>query len=275
MEKYTDQIIQEIENHLPKTDKDWELLGFINENKEIYTFGHDSKIIGRLFEVICEPVLQKVADKLNLNLKLSTAQTVYPDFYLENSNGRRFAIDVKSTYRKSRNSFTQGSFTSYLRDNTKNIDGNYSLYDKHYMIMFIYDRETEPSDGVYTTEDLSNIIPAYKNVEVAVMEKYRVGGEKPGSGNTDNIGTFKTKNFDAFSYGAGPFAFLGNEVYENYWRNYPRNTLPKTEKKQLYTNLPGYFNWLERNGKTEEAVSHRNTYANYLKFNESMNWDII
>lgn len=275
MNKYTDEIIEGIIQELPKTDKDWELLGFINERKDIYTFGHDSKIIGRLFEVIVEPVLQKVADNLGLKLLFSTSQTVYPDFYFENDQGRRFAIDIKSTYRRTRNSFTQGSFTSYLRDNTKNIDGNYSLYDKHYMIMFIYDREVKPSDGVFTLDDLPEITAAYKNVDVAVMEKYRVGGDKPGSGNTDNIGTFKAKQFEAFSYGAGPFAFLGNDCYVDYWRNYPRNTLPKKEKELLYNNLNEYFNWLENNGKKELATEYRKNYKEYLEFNKLKKWDII
>lgn len=275
MNKYTDEIIEGIIQELPKTDKDWELLGFINERKDIYTFGHDSKIIGRLFEIIVEPVLQKVADNLGLKLVFSTSQTVYPDFYFENDQGRRFAVDIKSTYRRTRNSFTQGSFTSYLRDNTKNIDGNYSLYDKHYMIMFIYDREGKPSDGVFTLDDLPEITAAYKNVDVAVMEKYRVGGDKPGSGNTDNIGTFKAKQFEAFSYGAGPFAFLGNDCYVDYWRNYPRNTLPKKERELLYNNLNEYFSWLENNGKKELATEYRKKYKEYLEFNKSKKWDII
>lgn len=275
MKKYTDEIIQEIEKELPKTDKEWELLGFVNEAQSVYTFGHDSKIIGRLFEVISEPVLQRVADKLNLSLKFSLSQTVYPDFYFENERGRRIAIDIKSTYRRNRNSFTQGSFTSYLRDNTKNIDGNYSLYDKHYIIMFLYDREEHPSAGVYTTGDLSKIVAAYKNVEVAVMEKYRVGGDKPGSGNTDNIGTFRSKDFEAFSYGAGPFSFLGKDVYENYWRNYPRNTLSREDKSKLYLNLPNYFIWLENNGEIEKAKEYRLRYIEYLNFNKSKGWDII
>lgn len=274
MKKYTDNIIQEIKKELPKTDKDWELLGFINEKKDVYTFGHDSKIIGRLFEVIVEPVLHRVAQNLNLDLKFSTSQTVYPDFYFEDVNGRRFAVDIKSTYRRARNSFTQGSFTSYLRDNTKNIDGNYSLYDKHYMIMFLYDRENNPSDGVFTTTDLPSIVAAYKNVEIAVMEKHRVGGDRPGSGNTDNIGTFRSKNFEAFSYGSGPFSFLGNDCYVDYWRNYPRNTLPKIEKDQLYTDLPGYFNWLEKKGKKQEAKDYRKKFQDYRDFNKSKGWDI-
>lgn len=275
MTKYTDKILEAINKVLPKDQKETELLGFINESKEVFTFGHDSKIVGRLFEVLAEPYLQKVAKELGYTLHESTNQTAYPDFYFEDENKRRYAVDIKSTYRRSRISFTQGSFTSYLRDNTKNIDGNYTMYDKHYIIMFLYDREANPSHGSYQIDSLSKIVPAYKNVEVAVSEKYRVGGDQPGSGNTDNIGTIRAKTFEPFKYGWGPFAFLGNDVYEDYWRNYPRNRLSAKEKEKLYRTLPGYFDWLENKGEKERSDDYRKKYQEYLDFVASKGWDIL
>lgn len=277
MEKHEDYIIDTIKSYLPTTEKETELLGFINEKKEIYTFGHDSKIIGRLFEILVEPYLIEVAKKLEFTLHESTSQTVYPDFYFKDKEDNRYAIDIKSTYRKSRLVFTQGSFTSYLQDGTKNIDGHYDMYKKHYVIMFLYDREINPTHGKCNLSNLDKIIPAYKNVEIAVAEKYRVGGERPGSGNTDNIGTFKSKTFEpyGYNYGSGPFAFLGNEAYEHYWKNYPRNKLSKKEKENLYTTLPEYFLWLEKNGHTELSKKYKSKYNEYNKFITNKGWDII
>ncbi|MGV3322537.1 Uncharacterised protein [Streptococcus acidominimus] len=45
MEQYSDIIIDTITNFLPKNEKEWKLVGFVNKEKEIYTFGSDSKII--------------------------------------------------------------------------------------------------------------------------------------------------------------------------------------------------------------------------------------
>ena len=45
MTPYTDKIIDTITKYLPKNENEWELVGFINKKKEIYTFGNDSKMI--------------------------------------------------------------------------------------------------------------------------------------------------------------------------------------------------------------------------------------
>ena len=68
MTPYTDKIIDTIAKYLPKNENEWELVGFINKKKEIYTFGSDSKIIGRLFEVIAFEALQRSANELGYTL---------------------------------------------------------------------------------------------------------------------------------------------------------------------------------------------------------------
>lgn len=96
-----DTFIKTILEKLPQIDdKDaWDLLGFVNKNKEVFPFGNDSKIIGRLFEVIVYPYLQAVAEELDYKLFESEKQTVYPDFYFLKPNGKRIALDIKTTYR--------------------------------------------------------------------------------------------------------------------------------------------------------------------------------
>lgn len=282
MNAYTDDVIDTVRAVLPKEQKYWELVGLVNKDKDIFTFGNDSKIVGRLFEIIAAPYLKEASKRLGYTLHESLTQTVYPDFYLEKENGRRIAIDVKSTYRQfyinkevKKFNFTQGSFTSYLRNNTKNIEGTYDLYDKHYVLGFLYSRNPNASNGVYGFEDLEGLVAPYNDVEIFFMEKHRVGGDKKGSGNTDNISTIHSDSIKPFNYGAGPFSFLGNDVFEHYWKNHPRYTDSKETKQSLFNNLPTYFNWLEKQPEYVDNVAHlRERYEEYKSFIAKMNWNI-
>lgn len=268
MQAYTDKIIEKINKYLPKNDEEWQFLGFINKKEAIYAFGNDSKIIGRLFEVIVVDALMKAAKDLNYILHESEKQTVYPDFYFEKSDRKRIAIDVKTTYRKNENSkygFTGGSFTSFMRNGTKNISGTYSDYEKHYILGIVYTRETKPFRGKTELENLKTITPAYKHVECFVQEKYRICGDKKGSGNTDNIGTIKYNTIAPFVYGAGPFAFLGKEVFLDYWTHHPKYKDSLQTQAELFNSLPSYFSWVEKRDPQRAAILSKK-YSEYLKF---------
>lgn len=242
----SDIVITTLLSHLPKTQSELSLLGFANTQSHIYPFGSDSKIIGRLFEVISRQAVIKTADDLGYIWEESQSQTVYPDFKLKKPNGRYIAIDIKSTYRKytkrgivSPFGFTLGSFASFLRDNTKNISAPYDQFDAHYIIGFLYTREEDPSIEKSTFADINTIKPAYKDVEFFVQEKYKISGDKPGSGDTENIGTIKSRNIDDFINGNSPFSILGNAAFEDYWRHYPKYRSTTSN----YRNLSEYFQW--------------------------------
>lgn len=280
MEKHTDIIIETINKYLPKKEDEWELVGFINKDKEIYAFGNDSKIIGRLFEVIATDSLLKASKELGYELKETVQQTVYPDFYFVKPNGRRIAIDVKTTYRKfNRNGevkkfgFTGGSFTSFMRNGTKNIDGHYDDYDGHYIIGVLYSREENPTIGKVTLNELDSITPAYKHPEVFIQEKYRICGDKKGSGNTDNIGTIKSNTIEPFVHGAGPFNFMGEEAFHDYWTNHPRYRDSEEVKNSLYNDIDGYIKWLrESQNKVPLANEYEEKYNEYKKFLDKKDW---
>ncbi|HEL1266430.1 TPA: restriction endonuclease [Streptococcus equi subsp. zooepidemicus] len=259
-------MITTITKYLPQDEKEWELVGFINKESEIYTFGNDSKIIGRLFEVIAYDALKKSAIELGCELRESEQQTVYPDFYFEKPNGRKIAIDIKTTYRRSEKAkfnFTGGSFTSFMRNGTKNIVGHYSDYDAHYILGVVYTREPNPTVGKVNFDNLGSIIPAYKDIEVFVQEKFRICGDKKGSGNTDNIGTISAKTIEPFIYGAGPFSVLGEEVFHDYWVNHPRYTDTEEKKQTLFNNIDSYIEWV-RTSDQQRADKLRKKYDEYL-----------
>lgn len=246
-----------------------EIVGFISKKGEIYTVGSDSKIIGRLFEVLTEPLLQNVAKELNMTLHSSPKQTIYPDFWLSNDNSvdsNRIAIDIKTTYRKGKNTklgFTLGSYTSFLRNNTKNIAGNYDMYDYHLIIGYIYDRNKKYNTKVFSYSNINNIDPPVLNIEFFVAEKYKIAGEKPGSGNTANIGTISSSNINDFINEKGPFSLLGNSIFEDYWRNYP-TPKEKANNNIKYSDIEGYINWKKQNDKSK-AKELEQSYKKYKK----------
>ena len=220
--------------------------GILDSEGKIHTLGTDSKIIGRIFEMFAQPVLEEIAAKHGLVLKTPESQTVYPDFVLMESeqSKEKIAIDIKTTYvdtDQSRIVFTLGSFGSYMRNNTKNIEYEYTDYAKHYVIGFVYKRNDAAQERrVYDYADRTGIAFPYYDVKYFIQEKYRIAGDKPGSGNTENLGSFPTKSFEALKEGRGPFSELGPDVFDLYWKYYPKYRAPVKE----YTSLSGFLEWV-------------------------------
>ena len=220
----------------------FEARGLVLNNNSIVTLGSDSKLIGRIFELITHGLLVQICNENHWVLEETESQTVYPDFTIHGNNSR-IAIDVKSTYRRYNNNnellrfgFTLGSFASFLRDNTKNIQYPYDTYTNHFVIGFVYDRVTLANAGQIKTLTDEIQVP-YNNVEFFIQEKHKISGDKPGSGNTENIGSFLSNDIRDFINGNGPFASLGITVFEDYWKNYPKYRA----SSRLYTNLNEYF----------------------------------
>lgn len=264
IESYNDRIIETIYKYLPDDKKVWSIVGFINKQGDIYQFGSDSKIVGRVFEVLVFEALHKTAEELGFVLRESTKQTVYPDFYFIRKDGKRIAIDIKTTYRRGDGKFgyTGGSFTSFLRNNTKNIEGKYSDYIKHYILGILYTREEKYTKGIINFIDIDKAVPAYRDIDVFVQEKFRICGDKKGSGNTDNIGTIKANTLEPFIYGAGPFTILGEEIYHEYWKHHPKYKDSQEIKDALYDDLEGYISWVAKTDK-EKASILREQYEKY------------
>lgn len=249
-----DALVTSVKNELREklrgiTNPDAQLIGFANKSGEIFPFGTDSKIVGRLFEVLSKAAIQSVADRLNLTLYESEQQNSYPDFWLadsKNPDTDRIAIDIKSTYRKfnkknevSKFNFTLGSYASFLRNGTKNINGNYAMYSGHLIMGFLYTRALNPTETTTNFTDIDGFIPPFYDVEAFVSEKHAIASDKPGSGNTENIATIKSNNIANFENEIGPFASMGEEAFVEYWVNHPRYR----EENKNYSDLAGYLNW--------------------------------
>lgn len=245
-------LISEFNKAVAKHNVDWVAKGFAFRDETIYPIGYDTKLLGRIFEMLTEPLLKEIADNCGFTLTTPDKQNFYPDFVLTplNDEENRIAVDVKSTYRKhlkrgavASYKFTLGSYASFLRDGKKNNLFPYDQFCKHYVIGFVYDRneEIKSARSCYPLDQLNKIPEPYSNVEFFIQEKYRISDFTTGSGNTENIGTISSNSIDTFAQGSGPFSKMGNDAFELYWRNYPKYK----EKNKSYTNFQEFRRWIE------------------------------
>lgn len=225
--------------------------GIIDPRNKIHTLGTDSKIIGRIFEMFAQPVLFDIAKEHGLCLETPESQTVYPDFILmkDKASKEKIAIDIKTTYvdrDQSTIKFTLGSYGSYMRNNTKNIQYQYTDYVKHFVIGFVYKRNGAAQESlVFDYHDREEIEFPYFDVRYFIQEKYKIAGDKPGSGNTENIGSFATRSFDDLRDGKGPFSELGADAFDLYWKYYPKYR----SSEKTYTSLNEFLEWFPKQEK--------------------------
>lgn len=262
-----DLLIEKFYEKMKKVDLD--VYGILDRNDNVLSLGTDSKVLGRIFEIKVQPILKEIAEENDFVLETPEIQTEYPDFIMidKSDSKKKIAIDVKSAYQKSNNSqikFTLGTFKSYMQDNTSSIAYDYTDFVKHYVIGFIYKRTdgcNAQESEIVSFKDRKKVLCPYTDVKFFVQEKYKIAGEKRGSGDTDNIGSFATKKYDDLRLGKGPFAELGIDIYELYWRYHSKNT--DTEKN--YKTLLEFANWFV--GKKEEDVPllHKYDYSSVLE----------
>lgn len=262
-------LISEFYERVEREQIDWVAKGFVFNDGRVYTISHDTKLLGRIFEILTEPILQAIADDYGYDLETPEQQNFYPDFILSprGEYGNKIAVDVKTTYRSyTRNGlvspfkFTLGSYASFLRDGHKNIAYTYDEYAAHYVVGFIYDRNPDiHGSEPFFMEDLEHVPSPYYNVEYFIQEKHRIAGFGTGSGNTENIGTITSRDVRDFIDGNGPFAYMGNDAFELYWRNYPRY---RAAHRDFY-NLPTFADWVAHNNDVDDDLRNRIiAYAN-------------
>lgn len=243
--------------------------GILDRNDNVLSLGTDSKVLGRIFEIKVQPILKKIADENGFLLETPKSQTAYPDFIMIDKTDlkKKIAIDVKSAHQKTKNSqikFTLGTFKSYMQDNTSSIAYDYTDFIKHYVIGFVYKR----TDGCEAQEskiesfgDRKKILCPYTDVKYFIQEKYKIAGDKRGSGDTDNIGSFATKNFEDLKNGKGIFAELGIDVYELYWKYHSKNT----DAQKNYKTLLEFAEWFVGKKESEVTLLHKYDYSAALK----------
>lgn len=226
-------------NYLAGLENGYGVCGVIDRRGRIYPLGSDTKVLSTLFENIARQAVASYAGRRGLTLYDADKQNYYPDFTLAagRDDRHKIAIDVKTTYRAAANeriSFTLGSYTSFLRNDTKNIMFPYGEYTEHWIIGFVYRRiavDAIAANRVYTVDELAGIPAPFADVEVFVQEKWRIAGDRAGSGNTANIGSI-TGTLADFQQGKG--VFQSESEFLAYWRWYGRTA---GERARLYRNI--------------------------------------
>ena len=242
--------INEFRKVLTTPSGDWSVKGFVDVAKNIYTISVDTKVVSKIIELMMFPVLQKFAKENGFGMVLSAEQNHYPDATFMTKDKQKIALDLKSTYRKSGDAvsgFTLGAFTGYFRyrDSKKNITFPYNEYSKHYILGVIYTKQEEliNETRVYTIDDIEEILSVVKDFDFIVQEKYKIAKDRPGSGNTKNIGS--CVKISELREGTGPFSKVGVKVFDDFWMNYMTAEMARGAKlrKPPYANLKEYLKY--------------------------------
>ena len=270
------------------TDKgDWTLKGFIDIYKNIYTISSDTKIVSKILEIHIFPQILLFADHIGYKIILAEKQNWYPDLTFVNKKDERvkFAVDIKTTYRKSKTNknaagFTLGSHGKYFkeRDSAKNIQFPYSQYSGHYVLGAIYTRVDfsdldevpiyqvkelrEPGDKpikrigqreVTEVSNLKSITSVITDFDFFAAEKWKIASDGQGSGNTANIGSIT--DIGDLKNENGVFTKLGEEWYDEYWMNYGTATMVKDGKTKKITKLSDFLVFKGRNDLHHKIVT--------------------
>lgn len=235
---------------------DWIVKGFIDVAKNIYTISVDTKVISKIMELLLFPNISRFAKDHGYKMVLSKEQNSYPDITFIDENDNKFAVDMKSTYRLNSekvNGMTLGAFTGYFRNrkSAKNISFPYDEYIGHFVLGVIYAKNEDVIDErkTHTLSDLQNITSVIKDFTFFVQEKYKIATYLPGSGNTKNIGS--VGKIDELINGTGPFAELGEDIFNDYWMYYLTKDMAKKVDlpKAPYKNLKEYHEYKKLKNK--------------------------
>lgn len=229
---------------------EWIIKGFIDIYKRIYSISVDTKIVSKVLEFLLFPMFVDFAEKHNYKLELCPQQNFYPDLtFTHKKSGVKFAVDIKSTYRATDtavNGMTLGAFTGYFRnrESSKNTLYPYNHYAGHFVLGVIYSKCDDAADErrQFSLEELPRIPSVIKDFQFFAQPKYRIASSRPGSGNTKNIGS--VLKIEQLINGAGPFASLGEDIYDDYWMYYlTRDMAQALGVKRPYTDLKTYLKY--------------------------------
>lgn len=236
---------------LETDSQDWIVKGFIDIDKNVYTITNDTKVVSKIIEILLIPKLDKFAREHGLELELPSKQNFYPDLTFKDKEGHLFAVDFKSSYYdgESANGLTLGSYWGYFRerDTVKSMDYTYNSYSSHMVLGMLYKQSVidATEKNVYSVDELSAIHSVIEKFIFFVQPKWKIANDIPSSGNTRNIGGIT--NIQKLINGQGPFAELGEDVFDDYWKGYFNKVDARTAGigTPHYNNLKAYKEYLK------------------------------
>ena len=254
-EEFFNALTEEVKTYksfLETDSQDWIVKGFIDIDKNVYTITNDTKVVSKIIEILLIPKLDRFARDHGLELELPSKQNFYPDLTFKDKEGHLFAVDFKSSYYDgdSVNGLTLGSYWGYFRerDTIKSMDHTYNSYSSHTVLGMLYKQSVIDANekNVYSVDELSAIHSVIEKFIFFVQPKWKIANDIPGSGNTRNIGGIT--NIQKLLNGQGPFADLGEEVFDDYWKGYFNKVDARTAGigAPRYNNLKTYKQYLQQ-----------------------------
>lgn len=232
-------------------DNEWNIRGFIDIFRNIYTISSDSKVISKVLEIHLLPELINFARITGYEIEPAEKQNWYPDFTFINKKNPdiKFAVDLKTTYRDEEhsgfcNGFTLGSHGEYFTDrtSTKNIQYPYNDYNGHFCLGIIYSRNilTSSNAEIHPVSEIETIPAVIRDFIFFAAEKWRIASDKSGSGNTANIGSIQY--IDDILNWNGVFARAGEDLFDDYWINFGKISIQDSEGR--YRKLSSFSEYL-------------------------------
>jgi hypothetical protein len=254
-EEFLNLLTEEVKGYkcfLETTNNEWIVKGFIDVDENVYTITNDTKVVSKIIEILLIPKLDRFAKAHGLELELPSKQNFYPDLTFKDDKGHLFAVDLKSSYYDDNNvnGLTLGSYWGYFRerDTIKSMDHTYNSYSSHIVLGMLYKQSSEDVNEreVFSVNELAIIHSVIEDFIFFVQPKWKVANDIPGSGNTRNIGGIT--NIQKLLNGQGPFANLGEEVFDDYWKGYFNKVDARTVGigTPRYNNLGTYKEYLRR-----------------------------
>ncbi len=243
--------VKSYKDYLETDNRDWIVKGFIDIDKNVYTITNDTKIVSKIIELLLIPKLNKFALEHNMVLELPSKQNFYPDMTFIDGDGHMFAVDFKSSYYNGEfvNGLTLGSYWGYFRerDAIRSMDHTYNSLCSHIVLGILYQKSMVDTNEktVYAVDELVRIQSVIERFVLFVQPKWKIANDIPGSGNTRNIGG--VSNIQQLINGQGPFADLGEDVFDDYWRGYFNKVDARTAGigTPRYNNLKSYKEYLK------------------------------
>ncbi len=252
--------------YISTNEGNWNIKGFIDTEKQIYTISSDTKIISKVLEIQLFPKFKEFARETGYKIVLAEKQNWYPDlsFVKIHDENIKFAVDIKTTYKLDDydgfcNGFTLGSHGEYfrIRTSSKNIQFPYAEYTAHICLGILYTR-VQSSDidetEILKLSKLDNITSVVKDLLFFAEEKWKISSDRSGSGNTANIGGIA--HIDDLLNGNGIFKNLGEKIFDDYWINQGVLQVPKVNSSGEYKKLTNLTEFLEFTGKDVSLINH-------------------